>query len=151
MLLFIGKQGTCIPLIQIALDFFASIFFCLQLHLPIHPSTPSTPLGSRDMGYTLVAPYVDMKSPLRIHCETLGSDSLECIWWSVGLVQNGPLKNLRDSLSSKNTFSKQSEQHRPSKEPMAPCWAAPCTTPGSSAQEITQEKKTDSLENSTIK
>ena len=30
---------------------------------------------------------------------------------------------------------------------MALCWAAPCTTPGSSAQEITQEKKTDSLEN----
>ena len=30
---------------------------------------------------------------------------------------------------------------------MALCWAAPCTTPGSSAQEITQEEKTDSLEN----
>lgn len=27
------KQETCIPLIQIALEFFASIFFCLQLHL----------------------------------------------------------------------------------------------------------------------
>lgn len=30
---FFLEQETCIPLIQIALEFFASIFFCLQLHL----------------------------------------------------------------------------------------------------------------------
>ena len=40
------------------------------------------------------------------------------------------------------------KQNRPSKESMAPCLAAPCIISGSSAQEITQEKTPDSLENS---
>ena len=37
---FFLEQETCIPLIQIALEFFASIFFCLQLHLRIWTLLP---------------------------------------------------------------------------------------------------------------
>ena len=45
--------------------------------------------------------------PLRIHFETLGYDSLECIWRGLGLLQNDPLKNIRYRVfSSKKPFKR---------------------------------------------
>ena len=45
--------------------------------------------------------------PLRIHFETLGYDSLECIWRGLGLLQNDPLKNIRYRVfSNKKPFKR---------------------------------------------